>query len=321
MDMDQLTQFQCVAENRNFTHASKILSMSQPALSRSIQRLEEELGQPLFERKSRTVDLTDAGMLFQKCAEKILLLVEDTKAEICDDGQSGRIRVGAIPTVAPYFLPGLLRRFSDDFPRATIIVQEDTTENLLKRCKQGELDVAVLALPIPSRYVEIDELFDEELSLVMPPKHPLTQKKQIRLIDIEPYPFVLLDEAHCLSDNITTYCRQRSVHPVVIERTSQLATVLELVSLSHGVSMIPAMARNLDRTNRRVYRSLHGPKPKRTIAAVWNPYRFQSRLITEFRKQLHVYCKTFNLTRRDNTELKRKLDLPNRTKCLSPTAK
>jgi LysR family hydrogen peroxide-inducible transcriptional activator len=293
MDMEQLGYFQCLVEHRNFTQAAKMLGVSQPALSRSIQRLEEELGQPLFERKSRTVDLTDAGVLFQKSAEQILLIVEDTKAEICDDGQSGRIRIGAIPTVAPFFLPDLLRRFSDDFPKAALIIQEDTTENLLKRCKQGELDVAIVAMPIPTRYVEVDELFDEELWLVLPPNHPLAQKKQIRLVDLETYPFVLLDEAHCLSENITSFCRRRSLHPVVMERTSQLAMVLELVSLSHGISMIPAMARNLDRTRRRVYRSLHGLKPKRTVAAVWNPYRFQSRLITEFRRQLHEYCHVF----------------------------
>lgn len=293
MDMDQLAHFQCLAVTRNFTNASKQLGLSQSALSRSIQRLEEELGQPLFERKPRTVDLTDAGLLFQKSAEQILLIIEDTKAEICDDGQSGRIRIGAIPTVAPYFLPDLLRRFANNFPKATMVIQEETTQNLLKRCKQGELDVAILALPIPARYVEIEELFEEELMLVIPPDHPLTKMKQIRIADVEPYAFVLLDEAHCLSDNITSFCNQRSVHPVAVEHTSQLAMVLELVSLSHGVSMIPAMARNLDRTSRRVYRSIHGDKPKRTIVAVWNPYRFQSRLISEFRNHLHVYCKAF----------------------------
>ena len=293
MDMDQLAHFRCLAEQRNFTLAAKLLGMSQPALSRSIQRLEEELGQPLFERKPRSIDLTDAGLLFQKSAEQILLIVEDTKAEICDDGQSGRIRIGAIPTIAPYFLPDLLRRFANDFPKATMIIQEETTENLLKRIKQGELDVAILALPIPARYVEVEELFEEELVLVLPPNHPLTNKKQIKIADVEPYAFVLLDEAHCLSDNITSFCNQRSVHPVAIEHTSQLAMVLELVSLSHGVSMIPMMARNVDRTNRRVYRSIHGDKPKRTIVAVWNPYRFQSRLIAAFRKSLQTYCEPF----------------------------
>ncbi len=293
MDTDQLLHFRSVADLRNFTHAAERLGISQPTLSRSIQRLEEELGQPLFERKPRSVDLTDAGQLFQSRAEQILLLLEDCKAEICDDGQSGRIRIAAIPTIAPFFLPNLLRTFSDAFPKASLIVQEDTTDNLMKRCKQAELDVAIVALPIPTRYVEVEELFEEELSLVLPRNHPLAAKKQIRVSDVEHYPFVLLDEAHCLSDSITSFCRQRSVQPLVVERTSQLVMVQELVSLGHGVSMIPEMAKRLDRSKRRSYRSLHGVKPTRTIAAVWNPYRFQSRLLREFRAHLRVYAQDF----------------------------
>ncbi|WP_146600968.1 LysR family transcriptional regulator [Novipirellula aureliae] len=293
MDMDQLAHFQCVADLKNFTHAADRLSISQPALSRSIQRLEEEVGQPLFERKPRSVDLTDAGRLFQSRAEQILLILEDCKAEICDDGQSGRIRIAAIPTIAPFFLPNLLRTFSDAFPKANLMVQEHTTDNLMRRCKQGELDVAIVALPVPSRYVEVEELFEEELSLVLPRNHPLAKKKQIRIGDVEDYPFVLLDEAHCLSDSITSYCRQRSIQPVAVERTSQLVMVQELVSLGHGVSFIPEMAKQLDRTRRRVYRSLHGTVPTRTIAAVWNPYRFQSRLLREFRDHLRDYSEAF----------------------------
>jgi LysR family hydrogen peroxide-inducible transcriptional activator len=293
MDMEQLANFQSLAGLKNFTHAAENLGISQSALSRSIQRLEEELGQPLFDRKPRSVELTDAGLLFQNRAEQILLIVEDTKAEICDDGQSGRIRIGAIPTVAPFFLPDFLRKFSSVFPKASLIIQEDTTDNLMKSCKQGELDVVILALPVPTRYVEVEKLFDEELYLVMPNDHPLTQKKQIRLADIEHYSFVLLDEAHCLSDTITTFCRQRSIAPVVVERTSQLVMVQELVSLGHGVSMIPSMAKKLDRSKHRCYRSIAGSKPKRTIAAVWNPYRFQSRLLREFRESLQEYSQAF----------------------------
>ena len=293
MDMDQLSHFQCIAELRNFTHAAERLGLSQSALSRSIQRLEEELGQPLFERKPRAVDLTDAGEIFQSRAEQILLLVEDCKIEINDDGQSGRLRIAAIPTIAPYFLPDLLRGFSDQYPKANVIVQEDTTDHLMKRCKQGELDVAIVALPVPERYVEVEKLFEEELNLVLPKNHPLANKKQIRVGDIEKYPFVLLDEAHCLSDNITSFCRNRSIAPVAVERTSQLMMVQELVSLGHGVSMIPAMAQRVDQTQRRVYRSIDGTKPSRTIVAVWNPYRFQSLLLQEFREHLRAYSDDF----------------------------
>lgn len=286
MDLDQLRYFLRIAERQSFTRAAADLGISQPALSRSVQKLEEELGQPVFERRTRSVALTDSGALLQARAHQVLSIIEDTKAEITDDGHSGRVRVGAIPTIAPYFLPEVLRKFSREFPKASLIVQENTTDALLRGCTQGEIDLAIVALPVPARYLECEELFEEELLLVLPPDHPLVEQDSIRLSDVEPYPFVLLDEAHCLSDQIVAFCRQRAFQPVAVERTSQLAMVQELVSLSHGVSMIPAMARQLDHSDRRVYRSLSGRKPTRTVAVVWNPYRFQSRLITAFRERL-----------------------------------
>ena len=284
MEIEQLRQFLVVADFQNFTRAAESIGLSQPALSRSIQRLEDELGQPVFERQTRKVVLTDAGQLLQSRAHQILAIVEDTKAEISDDGESGRIRLGAIPTIAPYYLPELLQTFADARARATVTVQEDTTDNLLKRCTQGEIDLAIVALPITTKYLEVETLFEEELHLVVAPHHPLAGKKQVRLADIESLPFVLLDEAHCLSDNIRSFCRQRSFNPVSVERTSQLATVQELVSLDHGVSMVPSMAVDLDDSDRRVYRSIAGTRPMRTVAMVWNPYRFQSQLLENFKQ-------------------------------------
>ena len=293
MDIEQLQQFLKVAELGNFTRAAEVLSISQPALSRSIARLEEELGQPLFERQSRKVVLTEAGHLLQSRAHRIVSLVEVTKAEICDDGESGRVRLGAIPTIAPFFLPEMLSPFAEAFPKAHLTVQEDTTDNLLRRCQQGEIDVAILALPITAKHLEIEPLFEEELLLVLPTEHPLCEKKQIKLADVEPYPFVLLDEAHCLSDNIVTFCRHRSFNPISVERTSQLATVQELVSMNHGVSMIPAMAKKLDTSQRRVYRSLTGTKPTRKLAMIWNPYRFQCKLLERFKAHIRAFSQAY----------------------------
>ncbi len=293
MELDQLRYFTRVAELGNFTRAAEELHVSQSALSRAIQRLEEELGRPVFERKARTVALTDAGTLVYARAQQVLTIIEDTKAELVDDGQSGRLRLGAIPTVAPYFLPGLLQQFSQQLPRATLLVQEETTDHLIKRCQDGDLDLAILAFPIPARHLDVEELFDEELFLVLPPEHALLARQQIRLSDLEPYPFVLLDEAHCLSETITSFCRQRQFHPVAVERTSQLTMVQELVSLSHGISMIPAMARRLDPSDRRVYRSFSGLKPRRTIVAVSNPYRFHSQLFEAFKRHLRAYASQF----------------------------
>lgn len=293
MDIEQLHYFQAVVETQNFTEAAARVHLSQPALSRSIQRLEEEFGQPFFERKPRSLELTDAGIRFQQCALEVLRIVEDTKSEISDDGQTGKIRIGAIPTIAPFFLPDLLRQFTNNYPKSQLIVHENTTDELLKACKQGAIDIAILAAPITEKYVEVQNLLDEELFLVLPCEHELAEQEKIRVNDVQELPFVMLDEAHCLSDNITSFCRQKSVHPVVIERASQLATVQELVSLRHGISMIPAMARRRDESHQRIYRSFVRPTPKRTVVAVLNPYRFQSRLFGEFRVHLSRYAKEF----------------------------
>lgn len=290
MELDQLRYFLKVAERLNMTRAAEDLGISQPALSRAIQKLEEELGQPVLDRRTRAVALTDAGSLLQSRAQQILSILEDTKAEIVDDAQSGRVRLGAIPTIAPFFLPSVLRDFAKQHPKAALVVQEQTTDRLLKSITQGEIDLAIVALPIQSRYLEVLPLFDEELFLVLPTGHPLRARRGIRLPDVEPFPFILLDEAHCLSDQIMSFCRQKSFQPVAVERTSQLATVQELVSLGHGVSLVPAMARHLDSSKRRTYHSLVGEKPSRTIAAVWNPYRFQSRLTRAFVESLKRSC-------------------------------
>ncbi len=277
VELQQLEQFVVVARVRNFTRAATELNLSQSALSRSIQKLEEQIGQPLFERKPREVVLTDVGEILHERAKEILSLVEDTFSLLSEAGRHGRIRLGAIPTIAPYFLPVLLRDFAAAHPEISVMVMEDTTDNLLKRCSHGEIDLAILAAPVSARFLEVEALFDEELLLVVPEGHELATRQQITPEVVEEFPFVMLNEAHCLAENIAVFCRQQSVQPVTVERISQLAMVQELVSLGHGISIIPAMAHRLDTSERRVYRSFTGAVPHRTIALAWNPHRYHSK--------------------------------------------
>jgi LysR family hydrogen peroxide-inducible transcriptional activator len=293
MELDQLRYFLRVAETKSFTRAAELLIVSQPALSRSVQRLEEELGVPLFVRKSRVVELSEAGEKFKLRAEQILSLVDETKAQLTDDGRSGRVRIGAIPTVAPYFLPSFLKSFAKQFPEATTEVYEDTTKNLLSQIAQGEIDFGVLALPIDEKHIDVESLFEEELLIALPRHHELCDKAQIRLRDLEQIPFVMLDEPHCLSTTILSFCRNRSLQPVIVGRTNQLSMVQELVSLNHGISMVPRMAEQLDHAKTRVYRSLSGPPLKRTIGVAWDPYRFQSRLVKSALAALREHCQAF----------------------------
>jgi LysR family hydrogen peroxide-inducible transcriptional activator len=295
LDLHLLVQFVVLARTKNFTRAAEELHLSQSALSRAIQKLEDQLGQPLFERKPREIVLTDLGGLLLDRAKEILKLMEDTFAELSEAGKRGRVRLGAIPTIAPYFLPTLLASFAKKHSEISVIVQEDTTDMLIKRCSHGEIDVALLALPIITRQLDIEPLFDEELLLLLPLGHPLEAKKKITAESVNGYPFVMLNEAHCLSENIASFCRKQSVQPVTIERTSQLATVQELVSLNHGVSIVPEMARKIDTSTQRTYRSFTSTKPSRTIAMMWNPDRFLSKstkiLMDHLRQQRRVMQK------------------------------
>lgn len=290
-ELHSLEQFVALARAKNFTRAAAELHLSQPALSRAIQKLEEQLGQPLFERHPREVILTDLGELLLARAKEILKLVEDTFSELAEAGRRGRIRLGAIPTIAPYFLPKLLGGFAKKHPEISVIVQEDTTELLIQRCNHGEIDLAIVALPIIAKTLEVEPLFSEELLLVAPAGHPLATASPLTIQAVEEFPFVMLNEAHCLSESISSFCRQHSVQPVTVERTSQLTTVQELVALDHGVSIVPQMARRIDVSESRVYRSFSGEKPARTVAMMWNPARYETRAMKALMAHIRQQCK------------------------------
>jgi len=289
LEFQQLNYFLAVARAQNFTRAAEELGVSQSSLSRAIQKLENQIGEPLFDRKPRSVTLTEIGELLSDRATQILALVEDTFAELSESAASGRVRLAVIPTIAPFFLPSVLSEFAKAFPNVSVVVQEDTTQNILKLCSRGEIDMAILALPITAKYLEVETLFEEELVLVMPNGHQLEKKKRIHLADVQEFPFVMLDQAHCLSDNIASFCSRESIQPISVERTSQLATVQELVSLKHGISMVPKMAQQLDQSDRRIYRSFSGKKPTRTIALLSNPYRYQSRWVKALMEHLRAF--------------------------------
>ena len=282
-DFHQLAHFLAVAKEGNFTQAANVVGISQPALSRSIQKLENSVGKPLFERHPRGVKLTELGAFFQVRAYQIRDLVEDTFAELDEASNRGQIRLAVIPTIAPFLLPKVLRKFAKLHPEISVQVQEDTTQNILQLCKDGEIDLAIIALPIHEKYLEAEPLFDDELVLVFAKGHELEKKKRIQMSDIQEYPFISLDKQHCLSDNIAEFCNRQSVAPVTIERTNQLATIQELVALKHGISIIPAMARQLDKSKTRVYRRFYGEKPVRTIALLQNPYRYEHRFVALFK--------------------------------------
>jgi len=288
MELHQLRYFLAVADLGSFTRAAEKCLVAQPSLSQQIIKLERELRQPLFDRLGRTVRLTDAGNALYAEAVSILSAVDEIQQRVTatSDPEQGTINVGAIPTIAPYLLPPLLKAFSKRFPRAAAALQENLTEFTLRGCLEGELNIGVIASPVENALLQTEPLFTEELLLALPRKHPLLKKRNITLEDVAEEPFVLMNELHCLGQQIMGFCKQQGCLPVVRCRSAQLLTVQELVALGHGVSIVPAMARDHDRGRRCEYRSIAEPRLTRTIRMVWHKDRHQSSLVKGFMQML-----------------------------------
>ena len=284
MELHQLRYFVAVAELGHFTRAAERCHVAQPSLSQQIGKLEKELGKPLFDRLGRIVRLTDAGRTLYEQAVSILAAVDEAKRQVADSSgdQGGVVAVGAIPTVAPFLLPAVASAFQRRFHGSRVVIFEDLTAHVIENCLRGELDVGVLALPISDMRLHVKPLFDEELLLALPAGHALARKRRVTTNDLNGQPFILLSEMHCLGQQIVAFCNQESCSPFMVCRSAQLLTVQELVSVGHGVSLLPAMACDFDRHSHRVYRRLHGSAPTRTLAMIWHKQRYQQPPVRRF---------------------------------------
>jgi len=288
MEMHQLRYVVAVARAGNFSRAAEQCHVSQPSLSQQIQKLEEELGERLFDRMKREAKLTPHGEAFLPRALKTLEEVDVAKREASDAHRllRGRVILGVLPTIAPYLLPAVLVDFAKKFPGVEIVIHEDTTAQLLKLANACEIDFAVASRPIQDPRMEVKDLFAEELRLALPPRHPLTRKRTVRLADLEKEPFIVMKEGRCLGDQVLNFCERRDLKPTVSFRSAQLETIQALVHAGAGISLVPAMAARKKRAGLPEYRSLVSPKPERKIVAIWPKQRPLSRAANELLKQI-----------------------------------
>ena len=294
MEMHQLRYVVAVARAGNFSRAAEQCHVSQPSLSQQILKLEEELGERLFDRMNREARLTPHGEAFLPRALKILEEVDLAKREASDAHGllRGRLIVGVLPTIAPYLLPELLVAFAKKFPGVEIVVHEDTTAQLLKLAQACEIDFALASRPIQDERMEVKDLFTEELRLALPHGHWLTRKRTVSLADLEQEPFIVMKEGHCLGDQVLKFCERRDLKPTIAFRSAQLETLQALVCSGMGISLVPAMAARSKRTDLPAYRSVLGPKPERKIVAAWPKQRPIGRAASEFLKQISARSKS-----------------------------
>jgi len=290
MEIHQLRYFEAVADEGNFSRAAEKMHVAQPSLSQQIQKLEAEVGQPLFDRLPRAVLLTEAGKRFHEFAQRILSNVAD--AQKCIDefkGQAvGKLVIGAIPTIAPYLLPRLLPRFQQQHPKATVEVVEDVTETLAGGLEDGEVDVALLS-SCESRDFLGQSLGEEALLVAVPPGHRLARKDRVTWRDLKQERFLGLHRAHCLSRQVEEFCAAHGLQPELSMRGAQLSTVVRMVEAGLGLSLVPQMMADCEAGKGCRFLPFVAPVPTRQLNIVRNPLRFQSKAAAAF-TEMAVAC-------------------------------
>lgn len=245
MEVHQLRYFVAVARARNFSRAAEACHVSQPSLSQQIMKLEGELEERLFERTKREVSMTPAGELFQQHAERILEELDEARERVREIRGllRGRVVLGVLPTIAPYFLPTRLKAFTAKYPGIEVQVHEDTTAQLARAVVAKEMDLALVSVPVEHAGVTGITLFDEPLLVALPTGHRLARKRLLLPGDLEDEAFILMKEGHCLAGQALQFCRLSGFAPRVSFRSAQIETVLAFVEAGWGVSIVPEMAR------------------------------------------------------------------------------
>jgi LysR family hydrogen peroxide-inducible transcriptional activator len=286
MEMHQLRYFAAVARTGNFSRAARECRVAQPSLSQQILKLEDEVGERLFERTQRQALLTPAGSLFLPHAVSILEAAERGRQEIREMGDQvrGKIQLGALPTIAPYFLPDIIRSFRTKYPEVELIIHEETTQQLLLGLEEKQLDLALISDASPSPRIAIQQLFSEELFLCLPAAHPLVSQEKVVAEDLQDEKFILMQDGHCLGAQAHQFCESKGFRPEISCRSAQIGTVLAMVQAGLGISLIPEMALHDSRRDGIVFRSLDGVPPRRLLALALPEHRKSSLCVIEFTK-------------------------------------
>ena len=286
MSLRQLRYFEALARHGHFGRAAAACAISQPALSMQIKDMEEALGGPLLERNARQVSLTRLGEELIERVRDILRSVDELGdfARASRNQLVGRLRIGMIPTVAPYLLPRVIANLTDVHPELDIQVREALTPKLIQELEEGRLDTAILALPVSEPSLTEVALFTENFLLVRPRKDegtPVPSSEMLREMRL-----LLLEEGHCFRDQALSFCKMPSgkMHsgPHELLDANSLSTLVQMVSAGVGVTLIPEMAVAVETRSASVsVARFKKPQPSRTIGMVWRKTSPLARQLTQ----------------------------------------
>ena len=267
MEFHQLRYVCAIADTGSFSRAAERCQIAQPSLSQQVLKLEKDLGAKLFDRLGRSVRLTEAGRAFLPYARSILSQRETARSSVADKCADvrGCVAVGAIPTIAPYLMPRYTATFTKKYPEAKLRIVEETTPILVESLRDLSIDLAILALPLRHKDLELVPLRPEPLFAVLPRNHPLAAAKSLALKDLRGESFVMLRDGHCFRDLSIAACTHARVTPRIAFESGQFSSLFGMVAAGVGISLVPEMAIDTHAGCR--YVRLNDARATRTIVA------------------------------------------------------
>jgi LysR family hydrogen peroxide-inducible transcriptional activator len=267
----QLRYLTSLARHRHFGRAAEDCAVTQPALSMQIRELEREIGAELIERRPGDIALTETGVEVAERADRILTATRD----LVDfarhrDVLSGQLRLGIIPTLAPYILPRVLPRLQTAYPQLRLEVRETQTKSLLEELTRGALDAVMLALPAEGADVETLPLFTDAFLLAVPANDTSMPRTRVDIDDVDQRRLILLEEGHCLRDQALAFCGTPRRDPPASLGATSLATVIQMVANGYGVTLMPQVAIDAEAHDDRVrLLRFRDPEPGRNVGLAW----------------------------------------------------
>lgn len=267
MEFHQLRYVCAVAETGSFSRAAERCQIAQPSLSQQVLKLEEDLGAKLFDRLGRSVRLTEAGRAFLPHARSILEQMETARSSVAQKSADvrGSVSLGVIPTISPYLVPRYTASFARRFPDARMRIVEDVTPVLIESLRELSIDIAILALPLRHKDLELFPLKTEPLFAVLPKDHRLAGAASVSLKDLRGEPFVMLRDGHCFRDLSLATCARARITPNIAFESGQFSSLFGMVAAGVGISLVPEMA--IDRNAGCRYLQLSDARATRTVVA------------------------------------------------------
>jgi LysR family transcriptional regulator, hydrogen peroxide-inducible genes activator len=279
MTLTELKYIVAVARARHFGHAAEACFVAQPTLSVAIKKLEDELGVTLFERGGSEVSVTPIGAQIVAQAERVLEQTAAIKelAKQNKDPLAGPLRLGVIYTIAPYLLPPLVKLMIDKVPQMPLVLQENFTTKLIEQLRQGELDAAIMALPLPEHGLLVQTLYDEPFIVAVPKQHPWAGRREIPAEDLKKETMLLLGNGHCFRDQVLEVCPEMarfSSGGNGMQRTfegSSLETIRHMVASGIGLTVLPrASVKDMNDPNGMIsFVPFAPPAPSRRVVIAW----------------------------------------------------